>query len=60
MIEKYNKEKVEGSKSEDIIPVNTSPTNRKEKIKSKPPQTEKTLSNSLEKIKSKSCIKGYD
>ena len=36
-IEKYNKEKGEGSKSEDILPVNTSPTNSKEKIKSKAP-----------------------
>ena len=39
-IEKYNKEKGEGSKSEDILSVNTSPTNPKEKIKSKASQTE--------------------
>ena len=37
-IEKYNKEKGKGNKSEDILPVNTSPTNPKEKIKSKAPR----------------------
>ena len=30
-IEKYNKEKGEGKKSEDILPENTSPANPKEK-----------------------------
>ena len=55
-IEKYNKDKGKGSKSEDILPVNTSPTNPKEK-KSKAPQTERSLSNLLEKIGSKSCIR---
>ena len=30
-IEKYSKEKGKGSKSEDILPVNISPTNPKEK-----------------------------
>ena len=44
-IEKYDKEKGEDSKSEAILPVNTSPTNPKEKIKSKAPQTERRLSN---------------
>ena len=39
-IEKYHNEKEEGSGSEDILPVNTSPTNPKEKINSKAPQTE--------------------
>ena len=57
-IGKYNKGKGEGGKSEDILPVNTSPTNPKEKIKSKAPQTESRLSNLLEKIRSKSCIRG--
>ena len=57
-IEKYKKEKGKGSKSEDIFPVNTSPTNPKEKIKSKAPQTERSLSNLLEKIRSKSCTRG--
>ena len=57
-IEKYNKEKGKGSKSEGILPVNTSPTNPKEKIKSKAPQTERSLSNLLEVIRSKSCIRG--
>ena len=47
-IEKYNKEKGKGSKSEDILPVNTNPTNPKEKIKSKAPQTVRSLSNLLE------------
>ena len=56
-IEKYNKEKGKGSKSEDILPVNTSLTNPKEK-KSKAPQTERSLSNLLKKIRSKSCIRG--
>ena len=41
-IEKYNKEKGKDSKSEDILPVNTSPTNPKEKIKSKALQTERS------------------
>ena len=40
-IEMYNKEKVEGRKSEDILPINTSPTNPKEKMKSKGPQTDR-------------------
>ena len=57
-IEKYNKEKGESSKSEGILPENTSPANPKEKMKSKAPQTERRLSNLLEKIKSKSCIRG--
>ena len=57
-IEKYNKEKGEGSKSEGILPVNTSPATPKEKKKSKAPQTERRLSNLLEKIRSKSCIRG--
>ena len=39
-IEKYHNEKGEGSGSEDILPVNASPTNPKEKINSKAPQTE--------------------
>ena len=47
-IEKYNKEKGEDSKSGDILPANTSPTNPKEKIKSKA-QTETSLSNLSEK-----------
>ena len=41
-----------------ILPVNTSPVNPKEKMKSKAPQTERKLSNLLEKIRSKSCIRG--
>ena len=57
-IEKYNKEKGEDSKSEDILPENTSPANPKEKMKSKAPQTERRLSNLLEKIRNKSCIRG--
>ena len=57
-IEKYNKEKGEGSKSEGILPVNASPATPKEKKKSKAPQTERRLSNLLEKIRSKSCIRG--
>ena len=39
-IKTNNKEKGEGTGSEDILPVNTSPTNPKEKINSKAPQTE--------------------
>ena len=57
-IEKYNKENGECSKSENILPVNTSPTNPKEKIKSKARQIEWRLSNLLEKIRGKSCIRG--
>ena len=57
-IENYNKEKGEDSKSEGILPENTSPANPKEKMKSKAPQTERTLSNFLEKIRNKSCIRG--
>ena len=57
-IEKYNKEKGKGSKPEDILPVNTSPTSPKEKIKSKAPETERSLANLLEKIRSKSSIRG--
>ena len=45
-IEKYNKEKKAGSKSEGILPVNRI-------CKSKAPQTERRLS----KIRSKSCIR---
>ena len=56
-IEKYNKEKREDGKSEGIFPENTSPANPKEKMKSKAPQTERRLSNLLEKIRSKSCIR---
>ena len=56
-IEKCNKKKGEGSKSEGILPVNTSPANPKEKMKSKAPQTERRLSNLLENIRSKSCIR---
>ena len=57
-IEKYNKEKGEGSKSEEILPVNTSTTNPEEKMKSKAPQTDRRLSNFLlEKIRSRSCIR---
>ena len=59
-VEKHNKEKGEGSKSEGILPINTSPTKLKEKIKSKAPQTERRLSNVLEKIRSKSCIRGSE
>ena len=47
---KYSKEKEEGSKSEGILPVNTSPANPRENMKSKAPQTERRLSNLLEKI----------
>ena len=50
-IEKYNKEKGEGSKSEGILPVNASPRTPKEKKKSKAPQTEKRLSKLLENIR---------
>ena len=57
-IEKYNKEKGVGNKSEGIFPVNTSPANPKQKMKSRAPQTERRLSNLLEKIRSKSCIRG--
>ena len=57
-IEKYNKGKGEDSKSEGILPVNTSPTNPKENMKSKAPRTERRYSKPLEKIRSKSCIKG--
>ena len=57
-IEKYNKEKREGSKSEGILPVNASPAAPIEKKKSKAPQTERRSSNLLEKIRSKSCIRG--
>ena len=57
-IEKYNKEKGEGSKSEGILPVNASPATPKEKKKSKAPQTGRRLSNLLEKIRSNSCIRG--
>ena len=57
-IEKYNKEKGEGSESEGILPVNASPATLKGKKKSKALQTERRLSNLLEKIRSKSCIKG--
>ena len=57
-IEKYNNKKREGSKSEGILPVNTSPATSKEKMKSKALQTERRLSNPLEKIRSKSCIRG--
>ena len=46
-IEKYNKEKGEGSKSEGILPVNTSTANPEEKMKSKAPQTGRRLSNLL-------------
>ena len=58
-IEKYNKEKGEGSESESIPPVDTSPANPKEKMKSKAhtPQTERRLSKLLEKIRSKSYIR---
>ena len=57
-IKKYNKEKGEGSKSEGILPKNASPANPKQKIKSKAPQTERRLSNLLEKFRSKSCNRG--
>ena len=57
-IEKYNKEKGEGSKSESILPVNASPATPKGKKKSKARQTERRLSNLLEKIRSKNCIRG--
>ena len=42
-IEKYGRGKQKGSKSKDILPVNTSPANlkKKKKIKSKAPQTER-------------------
>ena len=40
-IEKYGRGKQKGSKSKDILPVNTSPANLKKKIKSKAPQTER-------------------
>ena len=56
-IEKYNKEKGEGSKSEGIPPVNASPASPKEKKKPKARQTERRLSNLLEKIRSKSWIR---
>ena len=58
-IEKYSKEKGEGSKSEGIPPVDTSPANPKEKMKSKAhtPQTERRLSKLLEKIRSKSYVR---
>ena len=39
-IEIFSKEKGEGSKSEDIFPVNISPANPK--VKSEAPQTERT------------------
>ena len=55
-IGKYNKEKGEGSTSEGILPVNTSLQIHK-KIKSKAPQTDRRLSNLLEKIISKICIR---
>ena len=41
-----------------MLPVNTSHTNPEEKMKFKAPQTERSLSNLLEKIRSKSCIRG--
>ena len=56
-IEKYNKEKGEDSKSGDILPANTSPTNPKEKIKPKA-QTETSLSYLSEKSRGKSSIRG--
>ena len=40
-IEKCGRGKQKGSKSKDILPVNTSPVNLKKKIKSKAPQTER-------------------
>ena len=40
-IEKYGRGKQKGSKSKEILPVNTSPANLKKKIKSKAPQTER-------------------
>ena len=46
-IEIFSKEKGEGSKSEDILPVNICPANPK--VKSKALQTERTCSNFLEK-----------
>ena len=45
-IEKYNNKKGKSSKSDDILPVNR-PTNPKEKIKSKAPYAERSLSNLL-------------
>lgn len=56
-IEKFNKEKGEGSKPEGILPVNTIPANPKQKIKSNVPQTKRRLSNLLKKFRSKSCIR---
>ena len=41
-IEIFSKEKGEGSKSEDILLVNISPANPKQKVKPKAPQTERT------------------
>ena len=38
----FSKEKGEGSKSEDILLVNISPANPKQKVKPKAPQTERT------------------
>ena len=43
-----------------MLPLNTSSTNSKEKIKSKTPQTEWRLSDLLEKIRSKSYIRGSE
>ena len=57
-IEKFSKEKGEGSKSEGILPVNTIPANPNQKMKSKAPQTKRRLSNLLGKFRSKSCIRG--
>ena len=49
-IDKYKKEKGERSKSEGILPVDTSPSNPM-------PQTERRLSKLLEKIRSRTCIR---
>ena len=54
----FSKEKGEGSKSEDILLVNISPANPKQKVKPKAPQTERTWSDFLDKFRSKSCIRG--